>query len=381
MQVTTLQHTPNQGWSGAFPPLDGERTLILAFGAKDYGLLDAALDELRQAYPRAVIAGCSSSGEVLGSHVHDDTLVVAITQFERTSLRKATTELQSHDGSEAAGAALAAQLAGQDLTAVLVLSDGLNVNGTCLTRGIADGVGSGVIVTGGLASDDDRFQETWALDDAARPTTGIATAVGLYGTAVRVLYGSQGGWDTFGPERLVTRSENNVVFELDHQPALDLYKDYLGQRAEGLPATGLLFPLSIREEEGSPKALVRTILGVDQESRSMTFAGDVPAGCLARLMKANFDRLVDGAAEAAEQPGRELDPKLPTLAIAVSCIGRRLVLGERVEEEIEAVLEELPAETVQVGFYSYGEISPSCDGVCDLHNQTMTLTAIQELLD
>jgi hypothetical protein len=188
--------------------------------------------------------------------------------------------------------------------------------------------------------------------------------------------GSKGGWDAFGPTRQVTRAQGNILFELDGKPALELYKSYLGERAAGLPATALLFPLSLRDPEGRNEDIVRTVLAVDEASQSLTFAGDIPEGHLVQLMRANFDRLVDGAGAAAVGLGdRGLSP---TLAVAVSCVGRRLVLGERVEEEVEATLDALPTGTQQVGFYSYGELSPQATGACSLHNQTMTLTVIQE---
>ena len=111
----------------------------------------------------------------------------------------------------------------------------------------------------------------------------------------------------------------------------------------------------------------------------MTFAGEIPQGAMASLMHANLDRLIQGASQAATNGRHTSDPNEPTLAIAISCVGRRLVLGERTEEEIEATLDALPAGTSQIGFYSYGELCPqhgaSC---CDLHNQTMTLTTISE---
>jgi len=200
-------------------------------------------------------------------------------------------------------------------------------------------------------------------------------AVGLYGSAVRFGHGSRGGWDRFGPERVVTRSVGNVVYELDGRPALELYKTYLGERAAGLPATALLFPLAIRTG-AEEKQLVRTILAVDEATQSMTFAGDLPQGCSAQLMRANFDRLVAGAEEAAGLAADGEGP--PVLCIAVSCVGRRLVLGERTEEELEAVASALPEGSAMVGFYSYGELSPWGVGSCDLHNQTMTLTTLSE---
>jgi hypothetical protein len=207
----------------------------------------------------------------------------------------------------------------------------------------------------------------------------MVTAVGLYGDSLRVGHGSKGGWDVFGVERKVTKSAANVLYELDGQPALALYKKYLGDRAAGLPATGLLFPLALRAPADRQKWLVRTILAVNEADQSLTFAGDIPEGYFAQLMSANFDRLVQGAGNAAQSAALtgvgEADEML---CIAVSCVGRRLVLGEHCEEETEATLGMLPPRTRQVGFYSYGEISPYAKGRCDLHNQTMTLTTIGE---
>jgi len=263
---------------------------------------------------------------------------------------------------------------------VLVLSDGLNVNGSELVKGLNDTLGGDVVVTGGLAGDGTDFKRTWVIKDRT-PIGGYVTAIGFYGDHVKLGHGSKGGWDKFGPERLVTQSKGNVLYELDGRPALQLYKEYLGNRAAGLPATGLLFPLAIRTSTSDSKVLVRTILAVDEAAQSMTFAGDIPEGVLAQLMRANFDRLVQGASEAATLAVNKQDDAAtpsPTLSIAISCVGRRLVLGERTEEEIEATLDILPKGSSQVGFYSYGEISPYASGACDLHNQTMTLTTISE---
>jgi hypothetical protein len=191
-------------------------------------------------------------------------------------------------------------------------------------------------------------------------------------------FGSLGGWDPFGPERLVTRSKGNILYEMDGRSALDLYKTYLGEHAQGLPATGLLFPLCLRTSE-RPTPFVRTILGIDEEERSMTFAGDVPEGAYARLMKANFDRLIDGATGAARTSMEALGSSSPDLAILISCVGRKLVLKQRVEEEVEGVREVLGERPALTGFYSYGEISPFGPRThCELHNQTMTITTFSE---
>lgn len=375
MDVARTSFDRKRGWAPELPDgLDSEQTLVVAFGASDYLDDPRPFDDLRAAFPRSRIIGCSSAGEIAGNRVQDGTVVVAVARFDHTRLTIAEAPAAAGE-SFAAGRALARQLAGPDLRGVLVLADGLGVNGSELVRGINAELPAAVVVTGGLAGDGDRFQRTWVVA-GGRAATGVITATGLYGDRVLVGHGSRGGWDSFGPERRITGAQGNVLRTLDDRPALALYKEYLGEHAAGLPATGLLFPLAIRKDHDDPEVLVRTILAVDDAAQTLTFAGDVPEGHLAQLMRANFDRLINGAADAALMTRR--DQQGPTLALAISCVGRRLVLGERVEEELEAALEGFPDGTTQVGFYSYGELSPTTSGRCDLHNQTMTLTTLGE---
>jgi hypothetical protein len=230
-----------------------------------------------------------------------------------------------------------------------------------------------------LAGDGERFGETLVVGNG--PPAGNTVAVGaFYGERLRVCCSSFGGWDPFGPERLVTRSRENVLYELDGKSALEIYKQYLGDYAHGLPATALLFPLSVRFEEDE-KGLVRTILRIDEDEKSMIFAGDIPKGAYARFMKANVNRLVDGAAKAAKNClcTDRCHDQGPDLAVLISCVGRKMVLKQRVEEEIESVHEILGPRTAFAGFYSYGEIAPPSPGEkSELHNQTMTVTTFLE---
>ncbi len=378
MQINTLTFSDGR-WS---KPLDGAldsaATLVICFAAPRFVDDPAPLAALRRAMPAARMIGCSTSGEIDGARVCDDSIVAAIVRFEHTRVEVATARVMP-GASRSAGAEIAERLVAPDLRALLVLSDGLAVNGTELVDGLNAVVGSDVIVTGGLAGDGSRFQATWVLDDEGRPRSGLVSAVALYGDRVDVRHGSKGGWDVFGPERSVTRSKGNVLFELDGKPALELYKSYLGDRARGLPATALLFPLALRRDEHGPP-VVRTILAVDEATQSLTFAGDIEQGGTAQLMRANFDRLVQGASDAALMCSADAhDVSQSVLSIAISCVGRRLVLGQRTEEETEATFDVLPKGSVQVGYYSYGEISPYVvGGRCDLHNQTMTLTTLAE---
>ena len=350
---------------GQAPPAD----LVLVHAPREQ--FGAAVAQIRKAMPKTPVAGCSGAGEIAGRTVVDDVVVTAI-RLEKGKAVVAAVHLHEGESSQEAGRRIVAALPQKGLAHVLVYSDGLLINGTQLVQGMAAALPKHVAVTGGMAGDGDRFQETWvAADDDVG--TGMVAVVGLYGP-IRVGYGSLGGWDAFGPRRIVTRSKGNVVYELDGQPALDIYKKYLGEHAAGLPATGLLFPLFLPDEGAG---VVRTILAVDEGANSLTYAGDVPQGAQAQFMKANFDRLVDGAhgaAMATQASGGGAE-----LALLVSCVGRRLVLKQRVEDELDAVQEVLGPQALMAGFYSYGEICPAAPGAdCQLHNQTMTITTLSE---
>jgi len=261
----------------------------------------------------------------------------------------------------------------------LVLSEGLNINGSELTKGFNSHLNDKVSVTGGLAGDLANFNETVIVYNKPG-VKNIVLAIGFYGPNIQIGYGSLGGWDSFGVDRLVTKSKANVLFELDGQPALALYKKYLGTHAASLPSSALLFPLSFLQSE-TQTPIVRTVLSIDEATGSMIFAGDIPEGYYVRLMKANFEKLIDGAIGAAEMSKTSLKGGEPDLAILISCVGRKLVMKQRVEEELEHVREVLGKTTAISGFYSYGEISPvkPFEKHCELHNQTMTITVFKEI--
>jgi hypothetical protein len=378
MKLSTFTYSDtNQATLPSIPLKHPDRTLVIMFGPSHLLDAPAPVQSVLTAYPGAAAIGCSSSGEIFGTHIQDDTLVVALLQFDHTTVRTASAPVTDPGKSFEAAQSLANQLMAPGLGGVLVLSDGLGVNGSELIRGLNAVLPANIVVSGGLAGDGDRFKRTWVVKDGL-PAGGYVTAVGLYGTAVRLTHGSKGGWDLFGPERLITRSQGNILYELNHKPALQLYKDYLGELANGLPGTALHFPLSIRQAQENAKRLVRTVLAIDHTTQSLTFAGDMPEGAYAQFMRANFDRLIQGASDAATLAAPIGTDSSPTLSIAISCVGRRMVLGQRTEEEVEATFDVLPKGVQQIGFYSYGEISPYTTGHCDLHNQTMTLTTISE---
>lgn len=354
-------------------------SLIMALGDKAALAQADFYDGLRRNYPNAEIILCSTAGEIFDDSVQEGSVSVTAVQFEKTLVRSAMVNIADFQGSSfEAGKSLVTNLmAFDELSYILVLSDGSRVNGSELVKGINSQVREKVPVTGGLAGDGAAFKST-LVGLNAQPGNGQIAAIGLYGAHLEVSHGSMGGWESFGPERTITRSTGNQLFMIDGESALDLYKKYLGPYAKELPGSALLFPLLVRlSNEEEP--VVRTILSIDEESRSMFFAGDVPEGAGVRFMKANFDRLVDAASAAANQTFSERSCKRPSLSVLISCVGRKIILGNRVTEEVEAVKEVFGDHTLVTGFYSYGEIAPPFARVqCQLHNQTMTITNFSE---
>lgn len=377
MQVKQDQWHPDRGWETAEADtgLPGAQ-LVLLFGSREALQLGAYRDSLRTLYPKAHMMGCSTAGEICQTQVLDNSLVATALQFDHTTIQGFEIQIEPNETSFAAGERLGQVIDTTDLAHVFLLSDGLKVNGSDLVRGITQHLPPSVAITGGLAGDSDRFQQTCVVwNDSCQP--GKIVALGLYGDRLQVGFGSLGGWQTFGPERWITKAEGNVLYELDGEPALALYKKYLGDHASELPASGLLFPLSLRDEH-SDSSRVRTILAINETNQSLTFAGDIPIGSKAQLMRASFDRLVDGAMQAAATSLQNL-AGTPTVAILISCVGRKLLLKQRIEEEVEGVQDTLGSGTVLTGFYSYGEISPFAPGApCELYNQTMTITTFLE---
>jgi hypothetical protein len=357
------------------PPSARDANLVLAFSDADYFRSPNCYRDLRKLFPTAHIAGCSSSGSIRDTHISDADIVVTAVTFETGSVKLVSAEAVSGEALQALATGLMSELDDAELRHVFVLSDGLSVNGSDLARGLNS---AGISVTGGLAGDGARFLGTWVMADAPAAQNVVAV-IGFYGDLVAGV-GCVAGWREFGAERLVTRSSGNVVFEIDYKPALAIYTTYLGDMAKDLPSSGLRFPLSIRPTE-KDEPVIRTLLAIDAEAQSLTFAGDVPQGGFCRLMKTDVDSLSDGSGMAAEAAKSGKNGK-PSLCLIVSCVGRRLVMGQLTEEELDIVRERLgPAYSI-TGFYSYGELAPfaNVEG-CRLHNQTMTLTTIRERVE
>jgi hypothetical protein len=375
VKVVQLKWSNSSGWvhtsSGA--PHSG-RSLVFLFASR--GALENSLlvPELQEIFPHGTLVGCSTSGEIAGIEVSDDSAVATSIQFESTPFVTVSELSDGRTDSQDIASSLMRQLPSSDLRHVFLFAPGISVNGSELSKGANTVLPAGVSVTGGLAGDGALFSKTLTVSNRG-VFQDQYVAVGLYGNAIQIGHGSIGGWDLFGPSRIVTKSRGNVLYELNGKSALGIYKTYLGAHAEQLPSSGLLFPLAVKCCQDS-HPLVRTILAVDEDEQSITFAGDIPEGAIAQMMQANFNRLIQGASDAASAAQLKEGAEF---ALLISCVGRKLVLKQRTEEEVEMVHEILGKTPVLTGFYSYGEISPIIKGgPCELHNQTMTITTLKE---
>ncbi|XZF12789.1 FIST signal transduction protein [Chitinophagaceae bacterium MMS25-I14] len=376
---TALYQYYNNAWaihkqSEGFDP--AVASLVLGFGTRHVLQQPSLFNWLRERFPQAQIALCSTAGEICNTNVYDDSVSVAVMQFDGTPIATHAVKIGEEESIYEAGERLLQQFDKKDLSYLFILSDGSKVNGSELVNVLNDSLGPDILVTGGLAGDGSNFSSTLASLNAT-PEEGMIIGVGFYGDRIKINHGSKGGWEMFGLEKTVTRSIGNILYEMDHKSALDIYKKYLGAEAESLPGSALLFPLGLTLPD-TGEQVVRTILSINQDEGSMIFAGDIPEGAQVRFMKANFDKITNAASDAAQQ-SLPADDGHPQLALLISCVGRKLILQSRTEEEVEAVDEVFDHKTMLAGFYSYGEISPAVNGgQCRLHNQTMTITTFYE---
>ena len=355
--------------------LPEKANLVLAFGEREFLESSLPYKKLKDLYSEAQIVICSTSGQISNSNLVENNIVSTAIEFEKSTIKIAEIDLLKNSNIQELGLTVKKKIFNEDLKSIVVISEGSFINGTELVTELGKQTNHSIPIFGGLAGDRVQFLKTIVgLNEDAKE--GKVVVIGIYGNKINFGFGCEGGWTDYGPEREVTLSEKNVLYKIGDRFALDIYKEYLGKYANDLPGSALYFPLSMKESKDS-SPVVRTILSIDEKTKSMTFAGNIPQGSYVRLMKGNFDKLIDASYKAASQAFSN-HLKEPELALIVSCVGRKIVLGSRVDEEFDAV-KEVSGNTLLCGFYSYGEISPITNNkFCELHNQTMAILTISE---
>ncbi|WP_304156174.1 FIST signal transduction protein [Mesonia mobilis] len=375
MKIVQAQYTQND-WKYFQPKQKLNNPLVLVFAERCLLQQNKIIASIKKEFPYQHIIFGSTAGEIVGNQVYDNSVSVTAIEFEKSFFKISRANILAHNDSFELGKALFEQLPKENLQHIFIISEGSFVNGSALINGLEENNTQNIKISGGLCGDNERFEKTLVAYNET-PKEGEVAIIGLYGDSLEVTASSCGGWMPFGSERTITKSKDNILYEIDGLPALDLYKKYLGEKALDLPHSALLFPLNIKAE-GKDLPVVRTILNIDEDEKSMIFAGDIPEQSKVQLMMASVDAIVVGAGEAAKKAMQNQKNK-PQIALLVSCIGRKLVMAQLTEEEVEEVLDIIGAQTLTTGFYSYGEIAPfQSQDSCELHNQTMTLTLISE---
>lgn len=377
MKIIQASKLGEQDWNYLQENIILKNPLVLVFANRFVLEDEQVIEDVRKEFPYEHIVFGSTAGEILCCNVYDNSISVTAIEFEKSSFVVERENILDYDKSaKILGEVLYAKIPKENLKHLFVLSEGSFVNGSSLIKGLEKDIDSEISITGGMCGDDARFEKTVA-SYKENPKVGEVILIGFYGETLEITYSSFGGWIPFGPERIITKSEANILYEIDGQPALDLYKNYLGNKASELPQASLLYPLNVTPE-GKKEPVVRTILNINNDNQSMILAGDVPMNSRVQLMMASVDGIGAGAKTAAEFAMKNRKNK-PELALLVSCIGRKLVMNQRIEEEVEQVGETIGEKIPMTGFYSYGEIAPfNGSRSCELHNQTMTLTLISE---
>jgi hypothetical protein len=377
MKIVQLVKQNNKDWNYIGENQKLTEPLVIVFGNRLLLEDDSIYGEIRELFPDGHIVFGSACAEISSRTVNENSITITAMEFEKSQFVIKTSNVLNRDlDSFKTGSDLIKQFPEEGLKYVFVVSEGSFINGSQLTQGMSTTNNGNLLITGGLCGDDTRFEKTLASYNE-NPKEGEIVAIGFYGESLEITFSIHGGWTPFGPERTVTKSEGNTLYELDGLPALDLYKTYLGDKAKDLPGAALLYPLNVKSED-EEQSIVRSILNINEEENAVILAGDIKQNSKVQLMMTNVDNIANASERAARQ-ALEFRKNKPEIAMLVSCIGRKLVLDQRVEEEIDEVIEVLGEGTVVSGFYSYGEIAPfHGEMACQLHNQTMTITLISE---
>ena len=376
MLTKSYKFIQNQ-WSEPFDPtMDSENTMILVFFESTL-IIYKHLENIRAAFPKSKILGCSTSGEIQNGEINDNSIVCTIVKFTHTRLKLISSHVDFTTSAEV-GRSLSESLASPELKNILLFTEGLNIDGSDLIKEMHKSLTEKnmyVPISGGLAGDGDRFINTFVIF-GTEVKTQHAVALGFYGEHIQVFAGTGTGWDPFGPVRVVTKASINTVYEIDGIPALKLYREYLKEDAKNLPVSGVLFPLGV--SWGKNENIVRSVFRIDDASNSLIFASRIPENTKVQLMHSNVMKLINAAEDALDNCPLDLTSGAPTFALIVSCIGRRLIMGQKTEDELEKIRDHLPIHSEISGFYSYGEFAPTANKQNDLHNQTMTIIIFQE---
>ncbi|MFN8911213.1 MAG: FIST signal transduction protein, partial [Alphaproteobacteria bacterium] len=333
----------------------------------------------KQQYPTADIMLIGSGGQIIEQNLYDDEMCIIAIKWNAVKNKGYKVDCDTFDKSFDAGANLAKNLIQDDLKHILIFADAQHVNGEQMIDGMYSVLPKSVSVSGGFASDNASFKRGMnGLN--ANPTGQSIIGMGLYGKTLRVYCAAESGWQTFGPKRLVTKAKGNRLIEVDGQNILDLYGKYVQLEDKNTAALHALYhPIAAFSNNALEFKALRAILGIDEEEKSLIMAANVTEGSKIQLSHGHYQSLIKGAEAAATI--LKVANRPDAFVLVVVCIARRVLLGNRTEDELD-VVKEILDKVPCIGCYSHGEIAyDDIAKICEQHNQTMTMTAFYEELD
>lgn len=360
--VLELIHSCEQKLAGRLPMAG-----ILFSGIdSDHQLL---VDGIMDKWPELQLIGCTTDGEFSSAYgyAEDSNILVLL----ESDLCQVASGYVLHDTQDMVAAC---QLAydeavlklGVDPKLCILLSEAIHINGEIVLDGLTRASGGKLPIVGGIAADSWRFKATKQMTN--RQVSSDQSVFLILGGVFDYSIGRACGWEPYGDIGIITKSEGNTIYEINHQPALAFYRDILGETAK--PTNEL--PIAIYNEKGEFRFMRTSLEHYDSETGSVTYLGNTPVNSHVRITMVNRNGILNGAVQSMFQALESFSSgKTPCLALGFSCSARRALLGTRTKEEFERIYDMLQSDIALAGFYTYGEICPRPNSVLnEFHNET-----------
>jgi len=334
------------------------------------------------------LVGGTTAGEISSAEFSTRSVVVMALSSDTLSFTTGIGKDMSRDEA-ACGVALVEDIRRQtsldDALSLLVLPNGMGGDGVKVIEGLHSALGPNIEIVGGYLGDDERFESTFQYHDGKVYKDAIPGLL-FSGQGFRTGVGVRSGFASIGNRFYCTQAKGNVVGQFDEERALDVYKEFLGEElSKKLPGVCLEYPFGLIDEKvsirGKEYFQLRCGLSVDHERGTISLAASIPEGSPITLTTASRGDIINGARLAAEQAQESLAGAKPQAVLMFSCVGRKLVLGRRTQEEVSAVRSVLGEDVPLLGFYTYGEIGPIDKMQGELaatrfHNETVVVWAL-----
>lgn len=372
-------------YSMATASLQGKTpTFIMLFASPTVYNQEELVTALKSLDPSVVVIGCSTAGEITSAGGSLDSSVALMTIFADQMKFVSGIGNNIKEDARGAGKELAQSIMGIDgkPRAAIVLPDGLAGNGADIVRGVLDVFGQDFMVAGGSAGDDYLFKQTYEYY-GDKVVSGSVVGVGLYGNFAFGV-GVRHGWIPIGSSRIATKSEGNVLYELDGKPAIQIYEENFGKERNLVDKTEPLARLAITYPLGIPAPnkdgyLIRDPITVDDRG-AITCAAEIPQGSEVSIMIGSTEEAIDAAEDAARKALAQVEGRPIRAAFLFNCIARKKLLMAKKQTEIDRIQGILGKDVPLIGFYTYGEQAPLGGEIitCSFHNETDVIFLLAE---